>query len=253
MPAMGMAAALDDPLAVQAAEPFISIAALSKRYGSQDVLKGFDLQVMPGEVVAVTGASGAGKSTLLRCVYGLEGFQSGAVSLLGRPPPQPGSPHQRVALVFQGLNLLPQLSVGANVMLAPALAQRPDAAGQARELLARVGLAEAFDKPAGALTAAQQQRVVIARALAPEPAVLLCDDLTSPADPELAGEVALVLRALAGDGMAVLVATGDPGLACAADRVVFLHAGRVHEAGPPGALLGAPRTRELRRLLAGAA
>lgn len=229
---MGMAAVLDDLLAAAAAVPLVSITALGRRHGNEEVLRGVDLAVQRGEIVAVVGASGAGKSTLLRCVAGLEPFQSGALSVLGRPPPEPAAPRQPVSLVFQGLNLLPELTAGQNVMQAPSLALRPGAAGQARELLARVGMAGAFDALPAELTAAQQQRVVIARALAPEPALLLCDDLTSPSDPEQAGEVGLALQALAADGLAVLLATHDPGLAGAADRVVLLRDGRVHEVAP---------------------
>lgn len=251
---MGMAAVLDDDsfTTPEAAAPALSITTLCRRHGNHDVLCGIDLSVMRGEIVAVVGAGGAGKSTLLRCVAGLERFQSGTLSVLGRPALEAGGPRPAVGLAFQGLNLSSRLTVGQNVMEAPALAQRPGAAGQARELLARVGLAEAFDALPGDLTAAQQQRAVIARALAPEPVLLLCDDLTSPADPEQAGEVGLTLQALAADGLAVLVATRDPGLARAADRVVFLHAGRVHEAGPPGVLFDAPRSTALRRFLASA-
>ncbi|RZL32481.1 MAG: amino acid ABC transporter ATP-binding protein [Rubrivivax sp.] len=240
----------DDPYMVAAAEPLVSVTALYKRYGNQEALCGVDLTLNCGEIVAVIGGRGAGKSTLLRCVAGRERFQSGTVSVQGRPPPEPSAPRQPVNLIFQGLNLLPHLSVGLNLMLAPALAQRPGAAGQARELLARLGMAESFDRLPGQLSPAQRQRVVIARALAPEPVVLLCDDLTSPADREQAGEVGMALRALAGDGLAVLLATDDPGLAGNADRVVFLHEGRVHESGTPKALFGRPRTSALRRFLA---
>lgn len=203
--------------------PLLRIAGLRKRHGAHEVLCGVDLDVMPGEVVAVLGGSGAGKSTLLRCVNGQEGFQAGALTLRGRPLPPGG--HRRVAWLFQGRGLMPQLSVAANVM------QAACAASQAREVLARVGLAAQFDTLAGELTDAQQQRVVLARAVAAEPALLLCDDIASSAEPELAGEVAVALRALALDGLAVLLATPDLGFArSVADRVVLLHEGRVQAA-----------------------
>lgn len=201
------------------------IAGLRKRHGAHEVLCGVDLDVMPGEVVAVVGGSGAGKSTLLRCVRGLEAFQAGSLSLHGRPLTRG---HPRVAWLFQGLDLTPQLSVAANVMRAPC------AAGQARDVLARVGLAEQFGAMPSALTAAQQQRVALARAVATEPALLLCDDIASSADPELAGEVSVALRALACDGLAVLLVTPDAAFALGvADRVVLLQGGRVLAAGPP--------------------
>jgi len=218
---MGLAVSSHDfPVA-----PLVRITSLHKCHGAREVLCGVDLDLMPGEVVAVVGGSGAGKSTLLRCVAGLEGFQAGALSLHGRPLPQGG--HRRVAWLFQGRNLTPQLSVGANVMLAAC------AAGQAREVLARVGLAEQFGAMPAELTAAQQQRVALARAVATEPALLLCDDIASLADPELAGEVAMALRALAYDGLTVLLATPDLAFArSVADRVVFLREGRVLAAAP---------------------
>ena len=135
-----------------------------------------------------------------------------------------------MAWLFQGHNLAPQLSVGANVMLAAC------SAGQAREVLARVGLAEQFGAMPAELTAAQQQRVVLARAVATEPALLLCDDIASSADPELAGEVAVALRALAYDGLTVLLATPDlPFARSVADRVVFLHEGCVPAVAPADA------------------
>lgn len=205
--------------------PLLRIAGLRKRYDHGEVLCGVDLDLMPGEVVAVVGGSGAGKSTLLRCVSGLEGFQAGSLTLRGRPLPLGG--YRRVAWLFQGLNLTPQLSVAANVMLAGC------AASQAREVLARVGLADQFGAMPAALSAAQQQRVVLARAVATEPTVLLCDDIASSADPELAGEVAVALRAMAFDGLTVLLATPDLAFArSVADRVVLLHEGRVLAAAP---------------------
>jgi polar amino acid transport system ATP-binding protein len=246
----GMAAVLDDLLATLAATPLVSVTALGKRHGGHEVLRGVDLALRRGEIVALLGHSGAGKSTLLRCVGGLEAFQDGALGIHGRPPPQPGSWRRSVGWVFQGLHLPPHLSLGEHLMQMPALVTRPDAAADVRELLARVGLAERFDALPGELTAAQRQRAAIAHALAPEPAVLLCDDLTAADDPEQAGEIGAAVRALACDGLALLLATHDLALARHADRVVFLHEGRVHEAGPSPELLARPRTPELARLLA---
>ena len=249
MPGMGMAARLDDFHPAPTA-PALRIAALRKSYGEHEVLKGVDLDLMRGEVVALIGASGSGKSTLLRCLNGLERFQQGSLALCGRPAIHEGALRQQVSLIFQGFNLQPQLSVGRNVMLAPPLLGKCSAADDARELLARVGLAEKFDALPGQLSPGQQQRVVIARALAIEPAVLLCDDITMAADLELAGEVGLVVEALAYEGMTLLMATHDLHFVRrVADRVVFMHEGRVHETGAPCDLFGAPRTPEFRRFL----
>ncbi|RZJ10215.1 MAG: amino acid ABC transporter ATP-binding protein [Rubrivivax sp.] len=245
---MGMAALLDNLLAARAATPVVRVAGLRKRHGKHEVLRGLDLELRRGETVALLGCNGAGKSTLLRCVAGLEGFHDGTLTVQGRPPVPPGGRRRAVSLVFQGLNLAPHLSIGANLMASPGLAERP---GAVLEVLARVGLATHFDVLPGGLSPAQQQRVVIARAIVPNPAVLLCDDVTTPDDPAQAGEVGVLLRSLAANGMAVLISTHDLSLAGTADRVVFLHDGQAHESGPSADLLGAPQTRELRRFLNG--
>jgi polar amino acid transport system ATP-binding protein len=160
---------------------------------------------------------------------------------------------QRVGMIFQGFNLFPHLSVGRNVMLAPTLVKKKDAvdAGeQARKLLLRVGLAEKFDAMPDQLSGGQQQRVAIARALAMEPAVLLCDEITSALDPELVGEVLRVVEDLANEGMTLLMVTHEMNFARkVSDRVIFMHQGRVHEMGPPEELFGRPRTPELQLFL----
>jgi polar amino acid transport system ATP-binding protein len=143
--------------------------------------------------------------------------------------------------------------VGRNVMLAPTLVKRSDKAAaeaKARRLLERVGLAEKFDAMPDQLSGGQQQRVAIARALAMEPAVLLCDEITSALDPELVGEVLRVVESLADDGMTLLMVTHEMNFARkVSDRVIFMHQGKVHEMGPPHELFGAPKTPELRQFL----
>jgi polar amino acid transport system ATP-binding protein len=236
----------------------VEIAGLRKSYGANEVLKGIDLQVRPGEVIAIIGKSGSGKSTLLRCINGLEVFQSGRLTVDGKPLLHDDAHamralRQRVGMVFQSFNLFPHLTVGQNVMLAPALVKKKDAAAgaeQARQLLARVGLAEKFDAWPDQLSGGQQQRVAIARALAMEPAVLLCDEITSALDPELVGEVLRVVERLAEEGMTLLMVTHEMNFARkVSDRLIFMHQGCVHEMGPPEALFGAPRTPELRQFL----
>ncbi|WCM95237.1 amino acid ABC transporter ATP-binding protein [Acidovorax sp. NCPPB 2350] len=236
----------------------VQITALRKSYGSNEVLKGIDLDVQPGEVIAIIGKSGSGKSTLLRCINGLEVFQDGALTVDGKPLLHESAMamralRQRVGMIFQGFNLFPHLSVGRNVMLAPTLVKqrsRKDAEGLARQLLARVGLAEKFDAMPEQLSGGQQQRVAIARALAMEPAVLLCDEITSALDPELVGEVLRVVEGLAREGMTLLMVTHEMAFARkVSSRVIFMHQGRVHEMGPPAELFGNPRTPELRQFL----
>jgi polar amino acid transport system ATP-binding protein len=240
------------------ATPIVDIRALRKRFGTNEVLKGVGLQVQPGEVIAIIGKSGSGKSTLLRCINGLEVFQDGSLSVDGQPLRTGDAKalrvlRQHVGMIFQSFNLFPHLSVGRNVMLAPTLVKQRDTAAaeqQARTLLARVGLAEKFDAAPDQLSGGQQQRVAIARALAMEPAVLLCDEITSALDPELVGEVLRVVEGLADEGMTLLMVTHEMNFARkVADRVVFMHAGRIHEMGPPEELFGAPRTPELQQFL----
>jgi len=239
--------------------PILSITALRKSYGANEVLKGIDLQVVRGEVVAIIGKSGSGKSTLLRCINGLEVFQQGALTVDGKPLLYESAMamrelRQRVGMIFQGFNLFPHLSVGQNVMLAPRLVKQRGAAEnaeRARGLLSRVGLAEKFDAMPDQLSGGQQQRVAIARALAMEPAVLLCDEITSALDPELVGEVLRVVESLADEGMTLLMVTHEMSFARkVSDRVIFMHQGKVHEMGPPAELFGAPQTPELRQFLA---
>jgi len=238
--------------------PIVHIQGLRKSYGANEVLKGIDLQVQPGEVIAIIGKSGSGKSTLLRCINGLEVFQSGSLTVDSKPllhdnPAAMRELRQHVGMIFQSFNLFPHLTVGKNVMLAPTLVKKKDAAAaaaQARQLLERVGLAEKFDAYADQLSGGQQQRVAIARALAMEPAVLLCDEITSALDPELVGEVLRVVESLAEEGMTLLMVTHEMSFARkVSDRVIFMHQGRVHEIGPPGELFGNPQTPELRQFL----
>jgi polar amino acid transport system ATP-binding protein len=236
----------------------VNIEALRKRYGDNEVLKGIDLSVTRGEVIAIIGKSGSGKSTLLRCINGLETFQQGALTVDGQPLKHGDAKamralRQHVGMIFQSFNLFPHLSVGRNVMLAPRLVKQRNASeseAQARKLLQRVGLAEKFDAAPDQLSGGQQQRVAIARALAMEPAVLLCDEITSALDPELVGEVLRVVESLAEDGMTLLMVTHEMNFARkVADRVVFMHAGRIHEMGPPASLFGDPQTAELKQFL----
>jgi polar amino acid transport system ATP-binding protein len=238
--------------------PIVEITGLRKRYGTNEVLKGIDLAVEPGEVIAIIGKSGSGKSTLLRCINGLEEFQEGSLTVDGQPLLHGNAAamralRQHVGMIFQSFNLFPHLSVGRNVMLAPTLVKKAsngEMTELAHRLLARVGLAEKFEARPDQLSGGQQQRVAIARALAMQPAVLLCDEITSALDPELVGEVLRVVESLAEEGMTLLMVTHEMSFARkVSDRVVFMHAGRIHEIGPPDALFGAPQTPELKQFL----
>lgn len=247
---MGMGEVLDDLLAAVATTPALSVASLSRRHGNREVLRGIDLSLRRGEVVALLGAAGAGKSTLLRCLAATEPFEQGLFSLRGRPPQRLDIWRRSVGWLFQGVPAPHHLGLGQYLMQAPALMGRVDAPLQARELLARVGLAELFGMPLGQLTAAQRQRAAIAHALAPDPSVLLCDDITDPQDPEQAGEVGAAARSLACDGLSLLLATQDPALALHAHRVVILHEGRVQAMGAPAEMLQLAPWRARRRWFA---
>ena len=238
--------------------PIVRIQGLRKSYGTHEVLKGIDLEVQPGEVIAIIGKSGSGKSTLLRCVNGLEVFQQGTLEVDGQPLKQGDAKamralRQHVGMIFQSFNLFPHLTVGKNVMLAPTLVKKTagvEAEARARKLLQRVGLGEKFEAWPDQLSGGQQQRVAIARALAMQPSVMLCDEITSALDPELVGEVLKVVESLAEEGMTLLMVTHEMNFARkVADRVVFMHAGRIHEMGSPQQLFGAPQTAELRQFL----
>ena len=236
----------------------VAVAGLRKSYGSNEVLKGIDLQVQPGEVIAIIGKSGSGKSTLLRCINGLETFQHGSLTVQGQAlvysdPAAMRTLRQQVGMIFQSFNLFPHLTVGKNIQLAPGLVKQLPAAeteAAARRLLARVGLAEKFDAFPDQLSGGQQQRVAIARALAMYPGILLCDEITSALDPELVGEVLAVIRGLAGEGRTMVLVTHEMKFAReVASHVIYLHNGLVEEEGPPDALFGSPRSERLQQFL----
>lgn len=235
----------------------LNVTALHKYYGDNHVLKGIDLRVEEGEVVAIIGRSGSGKSTFLRTLNGLESINDGVIEVDGEyidaARADLRSLRQKVGMVFQQFNLFPHLTVGENVMLAPQVVKktsRADAEAVARQMLERVGLAEKFDAYPERLSGGQQQRVAIARALAMSPKVLLCDEITSALDPELVNEVLAVVKQLASEGMTLIMVTHDAlRPRSGRDKLVFMHQGKVHEIGDPKALFAAPHTEELRNFI----
>ncbi|MEM7496595.1 MAG: amino acid ABC transporter ATP-binding protein [Pseudomonadota bacterium] len=245
-------------LAAEPVQPILELAGVSKRFGDFKALKGVDLKVSERELVFLIGPSGSGKSTLLRCCNLLERPDDGAVLLEGRNVAAPGvdldAVRRRIGMVFQSFNLYPHLDALGNVTLALRKVLRlPRAAADARgrEALDRVGLADkAANRPAE-LSGGQQQRVAIARAMALEPRVMLFDEPTSALDPELVGDVLAVMRELKADGMTMVVVSHEMRFAReAADRVVFLDAGRIVEEGAPETLFAAPKAERLQSFLA---
>ncbi|YCI06083.1 amino acid ABC transporter ATP-binding protein (plasmid) [Ensifer sp. D2-11] len=235
----------------------IEITDVRKSYGSNEVLKGINLDVQPGEVIAIIGKSGSGKSTLLRCINGLESISKGLIAVAGAQLIEDEAHLKalrlKVGMIFQQFNLFPHLTVGGNVMLSQTVVRktpRAEAEVVARKMLERVGLVEKFDAYPDELSGGQQQRVAIARALAMQPIALLCDEITSALDPELVAEVLAVVRDLAAEGMTLLMVTHEMKFARdVCSRVVFMHQGRVHEIGPPEEVFSQPQTPELRQFL----
>lgn len=234
----------------------LSTKGLVKRFGPNEVLKGIDLEVAEGEVVALIGASGSGKSTLLRCLNRLEEPTQGTVVFQSREvgADRIDETRRQIGMVFQRFNLFPHLTALGNVALAPqkVLKQsRADAEGEARRQLDGVKLGAKADALPSELSGGQQQRVAIARALAMRPAMMLFDEPTSALDPELVGEVLEVMRELARTGMTMIVATHEMGFARdVASRVIFLEQGRILEDGPPDQVLENPREARTREFLA---
>ncbi|WP_158783727.1 amino acid ABC transporter ATP-binding protein [Pantoea sp. BAV 3049] len=240
-------------------QPLVRARKVQKSYGDNEVLKGIDMDVMPGEVVVILGPSGSGKSTFLRCINHLEDMNAGSImvgdhqvgyelkkGMLHRLSARKiARQRQEIGMVFQQFNLYPHMTVLQNIIEAPIgvhKQSREEATRHATELLATVGLSDKADAWPRHLSGGQQQRVAIARALAIRPKLMLFDEPTSALDPELVGEVLATMRTLADRGLTMVVVTHEIGFAReAADRVVFMDGGVVVEQGPPEEVLVNPQ------------
>jgi ABC-type polar amino acid transport system ATPase subunit len=241
----------------------VRVSHLEKHFGDLQVLKACNLHVPLGEVVVLFGRSGSGKSTLLRCINFLEQPTAGVIEVDGiRMEVGPDlrarreQIHQirmRAGMVFQEFNLFPHLTTLENVCEAPITVKgikRREIEPMALELLDKVGLAEKANEYPIRLSGGQKQRVAIARALAMDPKVMLFDEPTSALDPELIGGVLEVMRALAQEGMTMIVVTHEMGFAReVAHRMVFMHEGELIEEGKPADLLSGARDPRTRRFL----
>ena len=238
----------------------VQISDLHKGYGPNiQVLKGLNIQMMPGERVVVIGPSGGGKSTLLRVVMGLEEIQGGSIRFGGKPyilakgskTVIDAEVRKQIGMVFQHYTLFPHLSIMENLVLAPRKVNgesRASARERGQKILERFGLGAKADAYPSQLSGGQKQRVAIARALMLDPKLMLFDEVTSALDPELVAEVEAVILQLAGQGMPMMMVTHDMWFARnVASRVIFCAGGVVVEDGPPEQVLGDPkeeRTRE---------
>ena len=238
--------------------PILRLEGVRKSFGDNLVLDGIDLEVRSGEVLVVIGPSGSGKSTLLRCINLLEPIQAGRIFFedeeITRDGVDVSAVRQRIGIVFQQFNLFPHLTVIDNLTLAARRIRklpRAEAERRARELLDVVGLPEKAGQHPHQLSGGQQQRVAIARALMMSPKVVLFDEVTSALDPELVGEVLVVMRDLArGSGTTMLVVTHEMHFARdVGDRVVFMDGGKIVEQGRPADVLDSPREERTRRFL----
>ena len=246
----------------------IAVRGLQKSFGTAHVLRGIDLDIADGAVVALIGRSGCGKTTLLRCINFLEEYDTGEIRLDGEElwyrtapdgvrrrvsEPEARRTRQQMGIVFQQYNLFPHMTVLDNVLLGPRFAQRvsvAEAEALGRRLLARVGLEAKMSAYPAQLSGGQQQRVAIARALAMRPKVLLLDEITSALDPELVGEVEDVIRSLLSDRIMMVLVTHALSFAReVAHRIAYLSDGAIVELGSPADILDRPKDPSLKEFL----
>lgn len=235
----------------------IKVVDLNKSFGDLHVLKNINMNVQESEVVCLIGASGSGKSTLLRCLNFLEIKESGEIIIndekIESTSHNLNEIRQRVGMVFQHFNLFPHMTVLQNVIEAPTQVKRmpkQEAIEQAKELLAKVGLADKMNVYPSKLSGGQKQRVAIARALAMKPEIMLFDEPTSALDPELVGEVLNTMKRLALEGMTMVVVTHEMGFAReVADRVIYMHDGKIVEVGKPKDIFENPKEQRTKDFL----
>ena len=249
-------------------EIMLSMRGIHKSFGDLSVLRGIDLSLARGEVLAIIGSSGSGKSTLLRCINKLETIDRGSITIRGEKlcwtkdgettATYASTAEERrilmsTGMVFQQFNLFPHMTVIENLIEAPIHVKgqsRDEILPYARELLAKVGLSDRENYYPSQLSGGQQQRVAIARALAMKPDIMLFDEPTSALDPELTGEVLRTMRALAAERMTMIVVTHEMAFAReAATNVIFMDSGVIVEQGKPQTFFSAPKEERTQEFL----
>lgn len=237
--------------------PLLTIKNLHKRFGDREVLKGVDLSIAKGEVVAILGPSGCGKSTFLRCLNGLESIQKGSIIFEGEELNKPQTSwikvRQKIGMVFQSYDLFPNMNVIDNILLGPLKVQKRQKAEvltQAEALLERVGLTDrklAFPRE---LSGGQKQRIAIIRALCMNPDIMLFDEVTASLDPEMVREVLEVIQDLTKQGMTMILVTHELSFARrVADRIIFMDQGHIIEEAEPEEFFTQPQTERAKQFL----
>lgn len=235
----------------------LKIKGLKKSFGKNQVLKGIDEEIKPGEVVCIIGPSGSGKSTFLRCLNLLEDIDEGEIILDGQnindKATDVNKVREKLGMVFQNFNLFPHKSVMENITIGPINVlgeEKVEAKKKAAELLEKVGLAGKKDAYPSSLSGGQKQRVAIARALAMNPQAMLFDEPTSALDPEMVGDVLNVMRDLAKNGMTMVIVTHEIGFAReVANRIIFMDEGRIIEDGSPQEIFDNPKEDRVKTFL----
>ena len=239
-------------------KPRLRVVGLKKHYESREVINGVDLEVFPGQIVALIGSSGSGKSTLLRCVNLIEELTDGQIFLDGQEISAPGlnedEIRSQIGLVFQSFNLFGHLTIKQNITLA--LRHVKKLSGEASDEIAqswleRIGLGERGDSYPDKISGGQQQRAAIVRAIAMDPKVLLLDEVTSALDPELVGDVLELIKDLKQNGTTILMATHELSFAKeVADWVIFLEKGQIYEQGEATEFFDNPKLPRTKEFLA---
>ena len=238
----------------------LEVQGLKKSFDGKEILKGVDLQVEKGDVVAILGPSGSGKTTMLRCINFLEHADEGTILFDGVPhdmhsikKKEIAAIRKKTAFVFQSYNLFLNKTVLANVTLGLTAARkvkREEAVRIAKAALERVGMGDKLDSYPGQLSGGQQQRVAIARGLATSPEIIYFDEPTSALDPELIGEVLAVMRQLAREGMTMLVVTHEMEFARnVSSKVIFMEEGKIIEQGPSKEFFENPKEKRTRAFI----